>query len=229
MRMKNNYFLLFTLMSLLLGSTAISAKQDFTAAELEKWFNSDEELPVKEVSNEKLIFLKEPPTTKTLHSTINLIVNKNSIDEGWTQMSQCYDNLDPIHVTEVLYRRGFIKKLKIKSYTNIANTKVIDNKILLQGVKKNASLCVTANVRNFYQNEDESFSLVNGPYHRKFLDGYFPYHLTLKIQFSPLLKYSYSVPKRQQGFQIKHAKQLISLNSWFEGKLKTEFRFKLKD
>lgn len=225
---KHNAFILFTLISLLLFSSSMSAKQYLSPAELEKWFNSDDELPVKKVNGGQLVFLKTAPTTKSFHSTINIVINQESIESGWVESIQCYANLDPISVTEILYPKGLIKKLSVKSSKNITGTSVAGHKVLLQGVKENASLCVTANVRKFYQNEDKSFSLVNGPYHRKFFDGYYPYHLTFKVQYSPLLKYSYSIPKQQPGFKINQTQYMLSLDSWFEGKLKTEFRFKLK-
>lgn len=225
---KYNTLLLFCFLFLAFLSPANSAKEYLSPAEIEKWFNSDDELPIKEVNEGQLNFLEPTPEKKVFHSTINIIIDENSIDNGWIKLQQCYENLDPIHTSAIVYRHRFMKNLKIKSSRNIKLAKVSGHKVLLKDVAKNASLCITAEVRNFYQNEDKSFSIINGPYHRKFLDGYFPYHLTLIIQFSPLLKFSYSIPDPQKGFHIKQKQNELTLDSWFEGRLKTEFRFNLK-
>jgi len=127
----------------------------------------------------------------------------------------------------VTYRKNLIKNLKVLSSKHIKHAKVSGNKVILKEVAKDASLCIGATARNFYQNEDESFSLVNGPYHRKFLAGYFLYHLNLNINFSPKLKFSYSAPKQQSGFQIKQLSNSLLVDTLFEGRLKTEFRFNL--
>lgn len=206
-----------------------NAKEFLSPEELEHWFNSDEELPANKVNEGQLTFLTTKPKDNIFHSKINININQNSIDNGWIQLTQCYKNLDPIHKTVIVYRKNLIKNLSVTSSHNIKQTHVEEeNKIVLNDVSKGATLCMSATVRNFYQNEDKSFSLINGPFHRKFLDGYYPYHLNLSIQHHPKLQYISISPKPQPGFQIKENKNRISLDSWFEGRLKIEFRFKLK-
>lgn len=221
----------FNLLLLLIFSFFISpllyAKEFLSPAELEKWFNSDDELPTSKVNDGQLNFLREKPGENIFHSEINITIDQNSIDNGWVSLTQCYNNLDPVPRTAVVYRSYFFKNLKILSSKNIKTSKVSGHKVILNDVSKNASLCIRANARNFYQNEDESFSLVNGPYHRKFLDGYFPYHLNLNIHYSPLLKFNYSSPKQQSGFKITPLNNSLLVDTLFEGKLKTEFRFNL--
>lgn len=225
----NKYY--FNLLLLLIFSFFISpliyAKEFLSPAELEKWFNSDDELPTSKVNDGQLNFLRDKPKENIFHSEINITIDQNSIDNGWVSLTQCYNNLDPVPRTAVVYRSYFFKNLKILSSKNIKTSKVSGHKVILNDISKNASLCIGANARNFYQNEDESFSLVNGPYHRKFLDGYFPYHLNLNIHYSPLLKFNDSVPKQQSGFKITQLANAILVDTLFEGKLKTEFRFNL--
>ena len=120
-----------------------------------------------------------------------------------------------------------MRKLKIKSTKNIKHAYVSKQSVQLEDIQKKARLCVTAEVRNFYQNEDKTFSLVNGPYHRKFLDGYYPYHLSMDIKFAKNLRFLYSIPKVQAGYDVQQGKNSLKLDTWFEGKLNTEFRFML--
>ncbi len=226
---KDNSFtsILFVfIFSLFFSSTAL-AKEYLSPAELEKWFNSDDELPTSKVNDGKLIFLTSNSKKNIFHSVINIFVDQNSIDNGWTKLTQCYSNLDPIHRTAVVYRKNLIKNLKVLSSKNIKITKVSGNKVFLQDVTKDATLCIGAKARNFYQNDDKSFSLVNGPYHRKFLDGYFPYHLKLNIHYIPKLKFNYGTPKQQSGFQVKQDSNSLLIDTLFKGRLKTEFRFNL--
>ena len=195
--------------------------------QLEKWFYEDAPTLEKEVNEGQLDFLEAVPTKPTLHSINFFIIDETSIDQGWVKLTQCYENLDAVPVAEVVYQYRFMRKLKIKSTKNILHAKVSGQSVQLEDIQKNARLCITAEVRNFYQNEDKSFSLVNGPYHRKFLDGYFPYHLSMEIQFANQLHFVNSSPQKQKGFDIKETKNKLKVDTLFEGKLNTEFRFKL--
>ena len=209
-------------------TSLIHAKEFLSPEELENWFNSDDELPTTKVNGGQLKFLASKPTKKTFHSVINVTLNQNSIDNGWVTLTQCYKNLDPIRRTAIVYRKNLLKDLTVISSTNIKTAEVSGNKVFLQDVAKNASLCVSLKSRTFYQNKDLSFSLVNGPYHRKFLDGYYPYHLNLNVHYDPTLKFKYSLPKSQPGFDIKQQSNSLLIDTLFEGRLKTEFRFTLK-
>ena len=226
---KNNSHvsIIFLFIFSLFFSPALLAKEYLSPAELEKWFNSDDELPTSKVNDGQLIFLTPNTTKNIFHSVINIIVDQNSIDNGWTKLTQCYSNLDPIHRTAVVYRKNLIKNLKVLSSKNIKLAKVSGNKVFLKDVTKGATLCIGANARNFYQNDDKSFSLINGPYHRKFLDGYFPYHLKLNIHYIPKLKFIYGTPEQQPGFQVKQDSNSLLIDTLFKGRLKTEFRFNL--
>jgi len=225
---KHHTFLFLNLISLLLFSSLTSAKEYLSPEDLEKWFNSDDELPTTQVNEGQLNFLTVNAKKNIFQSVINITINQNSIDNGWTQLTQCYSNLDPVHRTAVVYRKNLVKDLRVLSSKNIKQSSVSENKVFLEDVSKNASLCIAVTARNFYQNEDLSFSLVNGPYHRKFLDGYYPYHLKLNVNYSPKLKFSFHLPKQQTGFKVKHLSNALSIDSIFEGRLKTEFRFNLK-
>lgn len=228
MNKHNSYLLvLFALLSSIFFAFSIPAKEYLSPEEIEKWFNSDNELPTSKINDGQLVFLTVKPKKNAFLSVINITVDQNSIDNGWTKLTQCYSNLDPILRTAVVYRKNLIKNLKVLSSSNIKYAEVSGHKVILKDVSKKASLCIAATARNFYQNEDKSFSLINGPYHRKFLDGYYPYHLKLNIHYNPKLKFSYGTPKHQSGFQVKQRSNSLLIDTLFEGRLKTEFRFNL--
>jgi len=93
-------------------------------------------------------------------------------------------------------------------------------------VQKAAELCTSAMVRIFYLNPDGSYSLINGPFHRKFLDGYFPYHLTLEVVYpASRLNVNYTIPVEQPGFSVKQDAGKLVLDGIFEGILNVEIVF----
>ena len=229
MNQYHHYTLIFLFSIFSFAFTSLTQAKEFLSPEdLERWFNSDDDHPTRTVSDGQLTFLNTKVKEGTFRSDITITIDQNSIDNGWVALTQCYSNLDSIHRTAIVYRKNFIKNITILSSKNIKLTEVSGNKVLLQDVTNNASLCVGINSRTFYQNEDLSFSLVIGPYHRKFLDGYYPYHLNLNIHFDPKLKFKYSLPKSQPGFEIKQQSNSLLIDTLFEGRLKTEFRFTLK-
>ena len=208
-----------------------NSSSDFTAEELEKWFNSDDLQPVKtgqDVNGGELVFLNKSPRKPALHATNTFIIDKESIDQGWVTLTQCYEHLDQVRLTIVNYGFRILRNMQITSARNIEKALLEGKRVRLENVGKDAQLCITAQVRNFYQNEDKSFSLVSGPYHRKFLDGYFPFRLTMRVKYDKDLHFLYSVPQVQPGFNIELENNNLSIDTLFEGRLKTELRFKLE-
>jgi len=81
-------------------------------------------------------------------------------------------------------------------------------------------------VKIFNQQSNDIFSLISGPYHRKFLDGYFPYHVTLIIHYPETkLKIITTKPSKQTGFQVKREANKIIFDSVFKGELNIEAIF----
>lgn len=203
------------------------ANENMSPEELEKWFNEDTPITNKEVNSGQLTFLKSIPVKPTLHSKNIFVIDENSINNGWVKLSQCYENLDAVAVAEVVYQYRFLRKLKIKSAKNIQNAYVSKQSVQLENVQQNATLCITAEVRNFYQNKDKTFTLASGPYHRKFLDGYYPYHLSIDVQFAKQLRFLNSLPKVQKGYEIKKLNNQLKIDTWFEGKFNSKLSFEL--
>lgn len=196
----------------------------FTDAE-ERWLNSDTDISTEHVNEGQLHFLKKKDSDIFFSDNI-LTINNKSIDDGWVKLNQCFANLDKLPEVEISYQYRFIKDLRIVSKQNIGKAIPHQQSITLINIEENAKICVTANVRIFYQNPDESFSLVNGPYHRRFLDGFYPYHVRLQINYpSSALKYIKSTPANQTGFDLRQNNGQIIIDTYFEGILNTEINF----
>lgn len=188
---------------------------------------SDELMPPTQSSDSRLTFI--PPSTDkpALHSINNITISPQSMKTGWVDLVQCYQHLDPVPDMEVTYNYKAMRKLTITKTSNIEQASVEGQSVQLGNVRKSAQLCVSAEVRIFYKNKDGSYRLVNGPFHRQFLDSFFPYHLTMKINYpSSQLAFIASKPKPQFGFKVEQTDNLLLIDSYFTGKLYTELTFK---
>ncbi len=199
-----------------------------TQKELEEWFKSDELDPPSKSSDSQLKFIP-PVSTPTLHSINTINILNSSISNGWVGLAQCYKHLDAVPDMEVTYQYKNMRKLTIKSTQNIERAFIRGNSVQLDNVGKNASLCIQAEVQILYKNIDGTFRLVNGPFHRQFLDSFFPYHLTMNIHYpvSQLEVVSHK-PQQQTSFIVNQNPGVISFDTFFTGKLYTEFTFKEK-
>lgn len=211
----------------LLSGNNSCAAEEVSPTELDKWFEQDDIAAIEKVSEGELRFITEKPGKPVLHSLNKLVIYPSSIDDGWVSLSQCYRNLDPVAASEVVYQYRAMRDLKIVSYKNIGAAKIKEQSIQLTEVNKAAELCVSARVRIFYSNPDGTFSLINGPFHRRFLDGFFPYHLTLEVEYPvSRLELKQTIPAEQPGFNVEQegAGKLL-LDVIFEGILNVELVF----
>jgi len=209
---------------LILLSIFFHSAYAFTEEEL-KWLESDNEEKSLSVNEGQLQFLTEKKKN-ILHSDNTISINSASIDTGWVSLKQCYRQLDKLPEVDITYQYRFMRQLTISSKKNIEEAVVNNQSISLKNIIDNAEICITAEVRIFYQNPDGSYSLVNGPYHRRFLDGYYPYHVSLKIFYpEQLLQLVKTIPPSQPGFRILQQHNQVSVDTIFEGRLNTEIIF----
>jgi len=199
--------------------------------ELETWFKDDDRLHPYEgsVGDEQLKFLPSPPRKRVPHSKSQLQILPTSMDDGWVNLQQCYDKLDAVPELQVVYEYKQMRGLHVTQSSKVGKHWVEGQSIQLQDIERGAQLCVMAQVRIFYTNPDGSFSLVNGPFQRKFLDGYYPMHVSLEVKF-PLdtLLYTGISPEPQPGFIVQHTDNRMTIDAWFRGKLFMHINFTTK-
>jgi len=204
----------------------LSAAPEPTAEELEAWFNDDSEIKAQEVNEGKLNFIS-PIDESVLHSKNTLHISEQSIDDGWVGLQQCYYNLDAVPEVQVVYRYKSIRDIKVVSSKGIDKVWIEGQSVQLEGVSRQASVCTKANIRVFYQNEDKTFSLVNGPYERRFLDGFYPLRVSLDIHYpDTALDFVSATPFLEKGIKIEHSENRMFIDAFFEGQLFTEISFK---
>lgn len=219
--------LLWTLLCFHLAPPATA--EEMSSEELERWFNEDADDDTARalaVNEGPLVFLTQPLVKPVHHSHNTLVIDANSLTSGWVKLTQCHSNLDAVAASEVVYRYQRMRNLRIKSSSGIGRAWIEDNSVQMTDIQHNASLCVSAEVAILYANADHSYTLRNGPFHRKFLDGYYPMHVTLDIHYpDSRLRLAEIDPPPQPGFELSTSPGRLLLNAWFEGELRTVLRF----
>lgn len=211
---------------LALITTIALAKKPMSKEEVEKWFKSDAPAkPVREINEGKLTFLDPAKHRNVMHSDNGIEITRASLKTGWVRFKQCYRHLDPFPKVQVVYKYRKMRNLKLLSFTGIKKAWVEGQSVQLDQVKKGASLCVKAEVQSFYKN-GTGWVLKNGPYRKRFLDGYFPMRVTITVKYPKGVVYVKQVKPVKALKAGQKAQGRIILDAVFEGILNTEIRFR---
>lgn len=193
----------------------------------EDWFVEDPDAIYDAINEGELTFLDKPPEIPVHHHHNTIIVLKSSIETGWVKLLQCHNNLDIFPRLQIVYNKDKIRDLRITRQKNIGEARVEGHTVQLTDVNSNARLCVEAESRALIAQKDGTFVLQNGPFMRKFLDGYFPMRVSIDIKLPANLSFIAIEPGEKNGFRVIKGKQSLHLDAWFEGRLVTRIRFKL--
>jgi hypothetical protein len=205
-------------------SIVAHAAQDETG--LEDWFNEDAAPAVPQAREGELIFLSTPPEAATLHSINAITVTRSSLDDGWVQVRQCYQGLDAVPAAEVVYQYRNMRALRIQSKSNIGDAFTRGQTVQLSDVQRDARLCVGLEAQILHPQSGGRFLLRTGPFHRRFLDGYFPLHVSMDLRFpAALLRYLGTSPLPRPGFELEVKDEQLHIDAWFAGKLQIEVNF----
>ena len=196
------------------------------AAEEDDWFFRDFEAEARAVNEGQLEFLAEPPAQQVHHHQNHLVIREPSLQDGWVGLEQCHDNLDAVPDLEVIYSPDRIRNLKVVSARNIGRAWVEGPSVQLQDVQHDARLCVSAESRALQVNGDGAYVLRNGPFMRRFLDGYYPMRVVLQVDYPcGMLDLVAASPADQPGFHVEESDCSVGYDTWFEGRLSTELVF----
>lgn len=196
------------------------------AFEAEDAFDEDIQAGVEQVNEGELVFLSPSAESGTLHSINTISVTRASLDDGWVQLAQCYEGLDAVPAAEVIYQYRKLRRLRIHSKTHIGEAVTSGQTVQLTDVRHGATLCIRAEVQILYPQADGRFLLRNGPFHRRFLDGYFPLHVSMDVHFpAKLLNFVDTSPRSQPGFAVDVKGQHVHIDTWFAGTLTIEVQF----
>lgn len=212
---------------LLLLATIVSAGEP-TDKELELWFESDsfESDYVDKSSDAQLTFIAPIVNETVPSSSTQLTITPESLLSGWIAIKQCHDNLDPVPDAEVVYRFRVMRNLRITESNQIERAWVDGPSVQLKNVGRSARLCIGAEAQALSQDQEGSYRLRYGPFQRKFLDGYFPYHIYMNVSYpEKLLSVSLIEPSPELGYDHKITQGKLIADAWFTGRLTFEYRF----
>ena len=208
------------------------ANSDYTAEELERWFNSDNfepPQPAREVNDGQLVFVS-PTDQKPIHHHHNsMTIYPRSLEDGWVRMEQCHTNLDKVAAAQIVFAKERVRDIKVLKFSNMEKAWVEGPSVQMTNITTDAQLCMEAWTRALFINDDGSYSLRNGPFMRRFLDGYFPLRVSMEILYTGTgLKPTAVSPGEQRGFEVWRKQGRIGFDAVFEGKLRTEFSFEVE-
>ena len=192
----------------------------------EAWLDQQDDNRTQLINEGSLKFHSGTPGHRVLQTRNWLTVAPESLQTGWVALHQCQRNLDPVAAVEIVYRYEGLRKLRVISSRNIAHTRVEQNSIQMEQVQEGAEVCMEAEVQVLKSDGEGNYSLQSGPFHRRFLDGYYPVQLDYRIHWpADRLQLESVHPNRQEGFTIREQPGELSINTLFEGKLTIKIRF----
>lgn len=191
--------------------------------ELDAWFNGKS---TSEVNEGELTFLTTAPGKPVHHHQNRIRITEDSLASGWTDLEQCHDNLDAVPRAQITFREGYIRNLRVLESRAIDEAWVEGATVQLREVHSGARLCLAAQTRALNNSGSGYFTLNNGPYMRKFLDGYYPMQVSLKLEYpARLLQIIDISPSEQEGFHVSQKAGSVNIDTLFEGELRTQVQF----
>jgi hypothetical protein len=183
---------------------------------------------VADVNVGELTFLLQAPENPVHHHQNQITLSPSSLLDGWAKLEQCHHHLDAVPDMQIVYGRDRIRNITVLSSANIAKSWVHENTVQMQQVARDAQICISAETRALEINGNNHFSLTNGPYMRRFLDGYYPMQVSMRvIMQAPGLRFFSIAPLPQPGFNVTQKSDEVAYNALFEGELRTKIEFSL--
>jgi hypothetical protein len=195
----------------------------------EAWYFPEDELEaqVAAVSEGELSLLNVPPDKPVHHHHNRIQITHESLKDGWVLLEQCHRQLDPVAETQIVYHAERIRNLQLLSSENITRAWVEGPTIQLSGIGQQASLCLRAESRALSSRPSQQYRLKNGPYMRRFLDGYYPMHVTLEIRYpSDSIELVALHPMPGKAGKLEQRPGYVLWDGWFKGQLFTAFDFR---
>ena len=225
--MKNDRVPCWWLLRLLaLSLAAVTTVTQASEQDADELFRDDLDDGVESVNTGDLHFLSTPVDASVLHSESRIRITPASLESGWVDLLQCYRNLDAVSKVELVFDYREMRGLAVVAKRGVGKAEVSGQSVQLEDVSKQASLCIEAQVRNLYRQADGSYVLRNGPWMRKFLDGYYPFRVSLTVNYpQELVRFVRISPQVQPGFRIESTPGVIAFDAWFEGQLRTGIHF----
>ena len=202
---------------------------EFSQEQLD-WLNSDAEHPAVVVNEGELAFLSTEPGKAEHHQSMQVRLTPETLATGWARVDQCHRDLDAVPSLEVVFHKQRIRKLRVTSYSNIERAAVEGHRVLVNNIMRGSEICISAESRLLKPVDaadgGQRFEMKNGPFMRRFLDGYYPLTLNLEVEYpQEILQIASVEPADQKGWNIRYDAGRITMGGRFEGRLTTRVYF----
>lgn len=176
-------------------------------------------------ADEQLHFLDQVPSPAPHRQEMHVQVDAQSLRTGLVRVDQCHYNLDPVPAAQVVFGER-LKALQVTRAENIGQVRVEGRSVQLRDVARNAVLCLRTVNQVFDRDADGGYVIRNGPFMRRFLDGYFPLQLHYTLSYpAKLLRFKGLTPSVPAGTLDVARNGELDLKVLFEGALRLETRF----
>nr|MBS0021609.1 hypothetical protein [Gammaproteobacteria bacterium] len=189
----------------------------------------ESQLPrLDEVNEGQLEFLLSlPGDTPVHHHHHALTINESTLRDGWARLDQCHNHLDPVGRAEIVFGKGRVRNLSIDHQRGIGEAWISDHSVQLADIAPASRLCLSAETRVIKADGLGGYMLQNGPFMRRFLDGYYPMRVTLSVRYPCASLEVFEIkPRPQPGFHVTRDGCAVTIDTLFEGRLTTEIRFR---
>lgn len=185
---------------------------------------------LRAVNSGELRLLQTPAADGELHTRTQLTLSADSLLHGWVDMRQCQNGLDAMQSSEIVYGYADMQALQVVSTRNIGAAAVAGRSVQLRDVRAAAEVCVAARVKILHAQGDGRWRIRSGPYHRRFLDGYFPMRLSLEVRYpAGALDWRGVTPPAQPGLTVVHTPGRLAIDTRFTGRLTLALEFAAAD
>jgi len=222
-RLTSSLYLAGLVLGVITAAPVLGAADDWSSAWPDE---ADLASRVARVNEGDLEFISNAAAEGAHYHQNRIAITAASLERGWVELEQCHENIDPVPAAQILFRAEGIRALAIDRSENIGRAWVEGHSVQLEDVEPDAALCIRAESRALQSLGDGMYRLRNGPYMRRFLDGYYPMRVALRIDYpAERLRLVGQTPETQQGFRVDRTREGIDVDATFEGRLITCFDF----
>jgi hypothetical protein len=191
-----------------------------SAEDADAWLESDAEQQALAINEGELEFLATSHGQRILQTSNRLTLTADSLASGWVRLDQCQLNLDPVPALEIVYRYQEMRDLRIESFHGMERAWVEDGSVQMLNLEEGAELCISAGVQVLQPAGPGRYEIHSGPFHRRFLDGYYPLQLDYRVSYpAALLQVEAVQPGVQPGFAVARQPGELKIDALFEGRL----------
>lgn len=170
-----------------------------------------------------LTYLADDDRRRVHEHDNRLHITATSLETGWVDIEQCHRGLGPMPNGVILFRADKTRGLEIthRSAIDIAETR--DDRVIVRNAGANAELCVALEMQILDAVAPGRWTLSNGPFQRRFLDGYYPMQVRIDVDWAGLdLVLTEARPPGAEE-RIVHRDDGFTFEARFEGVLRTAF------